>query len=101
MTKATVKDYSTEVDTVKAVCRTARADLVAALESGDQDTVLAIKELIVTVKDLAGVLVSKTFDSTIDFVHTTKGEDFMPKVTRIYQPRGRQAGEKKEVDPFA
>jgi hypothetical protein len=100
-TKATVKDYSADVETIKEIFRNVRADLGAALESGNEAQVLAIKEMIVSVKDLSGVLVSKTFDTTIDFMHTHKGEDFMPKVTRIYQPRGRTAGEKKEVDPFA
>lgn len=99
--EAVVKTYSEEVVMLKALCRSIRSDLLEALESGDEANVLAIKNLIVTMKDLSGVLVSKTFDATIDFVHTSKGEDFLPNVSRIYQPRGRQAGEKKEVDPFA
>jgi len=96
-----VKNYKAEVDSVKGVCRTLRADLVTALENNDEATVLAIKVAIVSLKDLSSVLVTKTFDATIDFVHTTKGDDFLPNVSRIYQPRGRVAGEKKEVDPFA
>jgi len=101
MTTKTVKNYKAEVDSVKAVCRTLRADLVSALENGDEPTVLAIKDAIVSLKDLSSVLVTKTFDATIDFVHTTQGEDAFPNVERIYQPRGRVAGEKKIVDPFA
>jgi len=96
-----VKNYKSEIESVKSVCRTLRSDLVSALESNDEATVLAIKVAIVALKDLSSVLVTKTFDATIDFVHTTKGNDVMPNVSRIYQPRGRVAGEKKEVDPFA
>jgi len=101
MTTSKVNNYKAEVDSVKSVCRTLRGDLVTALEMGDEDAVQAIKVAIVSLKDLASVLVYKTFDATIDYVHTTKGDDFLPNVSRIYQPRGRVAGEKKEVDPFA
>ena len=38
------------------------------------------------------------FDSMVDKVHDgTLGADYMPKLTRIYEPRGRKVGEKVEL----
>ena len=97
----TTKVYVEQVSTVKAVYFGLRAELVTALEAGDEETVLEIREAIIDFKKLADYLVTKTFDATIDFIHTKEGNEAFPNVDRIYQPRGRTAGEKKVVDPFA
>ena len=97
----TVKNYDGKVEDVKSVFFTLRQDLVKALENGDEKTVLSLRSAIIEIKDLTSYLVTKSFDATIDYVHTTQGDDAFPNVERIYQPRGRVAGEKKVVDPFA
>lgn len=58
---------------------------------GDEDEVQLAKKLLSIVDKEVGKLVAD-FDKLVDKAHDgTRGKDFLAKVTRIHQPRGRKA----------
>lgn len=90
--------WQTQVDAFTQFTKDLRAALKATAESGDQDAALLVRSVLVRLNDKTNVLVSKVHDNFVDFVHSTSGEDFMPKLERIHNPRGRKAGDKAPVD---
>lgn len=92
--------FQADVDAFTAFTKTLRSALRETVtgDSPDEATALLVRSVLVRLNDKTNLLVSKVHDNFVDWVHATSGEDVMPNLTRIHNPRGRKAGDKDEVD---